>query len=73
MNRVALLSVIFSLATAPAFAHEGAGVVHYLTQADHVAALIAAIALPILFWIVLRAKRPEAQKQRIKRTWRKDQ
>jgi hypothetical protein len=38
-----------------------------LTQADHVAGLAAAIALPILFWIILRHKRPEPQKQKIRK------
>jgi hypothetical protein len=66
MIRVSLLSLPVSLVAAPAFAHEGAGIVHYVTQADHVAALIAAIALPVLFWLVLRAKRPVQQKQRVR-------
>lgn len=55
------------MAAAPAFAHEGAGIVHHLTQADHVAGLIAAIALPVLFWLVLRARQPEARKQKVRK------
>ena len=67
MIRVPFFTVLFSLAAAPAFADEGAGIVHFLTQADHVAGLAAAIALPILFWIILRHKRPEPQKQKIRK------
>ena len=47
--------------------HEGAGIVHHLTQGDHVTALAVAIALPVAFWLVLRGKRPEAQKQKIRK------
>ena len=67
MFRVSISALPFTLAAAPAFAHEGAGVVHYLTQTDHVAGLIVAIALPLAFWLVLRGKRPEAQKQKIRK------
>jgi hypothetical protein len=69
---VLLLIQTLALTAAPAFAHEGAGIVHYLTHADHVAALIVTIALPVLFWMVWRAKRPEPQKQPIRRNRRQD-
>jgi hypothetical protein len=67
MIRVSFFTVLFSLAAAPAFAHDGAGIVHFLTQADHVAGLIAALALPVLFWLVLRGKRPARQKQKVRK------
>jgi hydrogenase/urease accessory protein HupE len=67
MTRVSVFTLLFTSAAAPAFAHDGAGVVHYLTQTDHVAGVIAAIALPIAFWLVLRGKRPEARRQKIRK------
>ena len=67
MIRLSFFTILFGLAAAPAFAHDGAGIVHHLTQADHVAGLIAAVAVAVLFWLVLRGKRPEAQKQKIRK------
>ena len=67
MIRISVFTLLFSLAALPAFAHEGAGIVHHLTQGDHVAALAVAIALPVLFWLVLRGKRPSRQKQRVRK------
>ncbi len=67
MIRLSFFTLMFALVAAPAFAHEGAGLAHFLTQADHVAGLIVALALPVLFWLVLRNKRPEPQKQKIRK------
>jgi len=70
MIRLSFFTILFSLVTAPAFAHDGAGLVHFLTQADHVGTLIAAaaaIALPALFWLVLRSKAPQPQRQKIRK------
>lgn len=47
----------------PAVAHESAGIVHFITEADHVAGLIVTIALPVLFWIVWRGKRATSQRR----------
>lgn len=67
MIRLSLLTVLFSLAAVPAFAHEGAGILHFLGEADHVALLIAAIAVPVLFRLVLRGKQPQTQKQKVRK------
>jgi hypothetical protein len=67
MIRISCSALLLSLAALPAFAHEGAGIVHHLTQADHVAGLIAALALAALFWLVLRGKAPQPQKQKIRK------
>jgi hydrogenase/urease accessory protein HupE len=70
MIRLSFFTILFALTTAPAFAHEGAGIVHFLTQADHVSrliAIIAASALPVLFWMVMRGDRPAEQKQKVRR------
>jgi len=72
MIRLSYFTMIFALVAAPAFAHDGAGLTHFLTQADHVAGLIAAIALPGLFWLVLRGKAPLPQRQKIQQKIRKD-
>ncbi len=63
------LSVALTVAffAAPAAAHEGAGIVHFLSQADHVIGLIAVVALPVLFWTILRAKRPVRQRRSIRK------
>lgn len=61
---VALTAAFFA---APAAAHEGAGIVHFLSQADHVVGLIAVVALPLLFWAVLRAKRPSRQRRSVRK------
>ena len=67
MIQISFLTLLFSLATLPAFAHEGAGIMHHLAQADHAAALAVAVALPVLFWLVLRGKRPVRQKQKVRK------
>lgn len=70
MIRLSVFTILFTLANAPAFAHDGAGLVHFLTQADHVGrliAVVAAVALPALFWLVLRNKAPVPQKQKIRK------
>jgi hypothetical protein len=63
------LSVALTVAffAAPAAAHEGAGIVHFLSQTDHVIGLIAVIALPVLFWMAFRAKRPKAERRPIRK------
>ena len=61
---VALTAAFFA---APAAAHEGAGIVHFLSQVDHVVGLIAIVALPLLFWTVLRAKRPARQRRSVRK------
>jgi hypothetical protein len=42
---------------APASAHEGAGVVHFMSQPDHVAGLILAVAAPLVVWVLARRVR----------------
>jgi len=66
MIRTSFLTLVFSMVAAPAFAHEGAGIVHYLTHADHVAGLIAMIAVPLLFWTVLR-RHPTPKKRPVRK------
>ena len=61
---VALTAAFFA---APAAAHEGAGIVHFLSQADHVIGLIAVVALPVLFWMVVRAKRSAHQRRPVRK------
>ena len=67
MLRILSIASTLALFATPAFAHEGAGIVHFLTQTDHVVGLIAVIALPVLFWMVLRSKRPAAERRPIRK------
>ena len=41
----------------PASAHEGAGIVHFVSQPDHVAGLILAVAAPLVVWVLARRGR----------------
>ena len=52
------LSAVFVAAlSAPASAHEGAGIVHFISQTDHVAGLILAVAAPLVVWVLARRVR----------------
>ena len=52
------LAALFSVALAvPAMAHEGAGIVHFMSEPDHVVGLIFAVAVPPIVWLVARRVR----------------
>lgn len=67
MPRFILVALMTLVSAAPAFAHEGAGIVHFLTQSDHVIGLILLVAVAALFAIVLRYKRPASQRRRVRK------
>ncbi len=51
------LPVLLSAAATPAMAHEGAGIVHFLAQPDHVIGLVLAVAVPLVVWTLARRLR----------------
>ena len=51
------LSIFFTLLAFPASAHEGAGIVHFLAQPDHVIGLVLAVAVPLAVWALARRVR----------------
>jgi len=58
MIRTLSLSILSAAAlAAPASAHEGAGVVHFISQPDHVVGLILAVAAPLAVWVLARRVR----------------
>jgi hypothetical protein len=60
MSRLSILSLAMLAAfSKSALAHPEAGLVHFLAESDHVMALLLTVAIPVLFWVVLRHKSPE--------------
>jgi hypothetical protein len=54
MNRLLFTSLcaMTCASAAPAMAHPGAGVVHFLTQPDHVFGLVVAVVVPAVVWLL---------------------